>query len=148
MIFQLSDGVISVHDDMKTVPSACERPSDFGIKTANLSNIGRSKMEGQLHTSEMQACFQQLKDIVPTIPQGKKLSKTQLLQHVIDYILDLELALRPSVLSPSTLSSTAREPLTEKSEPNQIVSEVMNAHTLFMLASAEPSGNKHKKCSN
>ncbi|KAL5016038.1 hypothetical protein ScPMuIL_005627 [Solemya velum] len=106
---------------MKAVPSICVRPSPFGIKTSNLSNISRSKMEGQLHTSEMQACFQQLKDIVPTIPHGKKLSKTQLLQHVIDYILDLELALRPAGFP---ISTTTREPLTEKSEPNQIVSEI------------------------
>ncbi|KAI0212641.1 hypothetical protein LSAT2_002440, partial [Lamellibrachia satsuma] len=43
--------------------------------------------------SEMQACFHKLKQLVPTVPHDRKLSKVALLQHVIDYILDLEVTL-------------------------------------------------------
>lgn len=40
---------------------------------------------------EMQAVFAKLMHLVPTIPpNGENMSKVQLLQHVIDYILDLE----------------------------------------------------------
>lgn len=47
---------------------------------------------------EMQACFTRLMQLVPTIPPNEKMTKVQLLQHVIDYILDLEMTLdfRPS----------------------------------------------------
>ncbi|XP_035865102.1 DNA-binding protein inhibitor ID-2-like [Phyllostomus discolor] len=38
-------------------------------------------------------CYSKLKEMVPSIPQNKKVSKTEILQHVIDYILDLQIAL-------------------------------------------------------
>jgi len=43
---------------------------------------------------EMVACYRQLQRLVPTVPANGELPTVQLLQHVIDYILDLELALR------------------------------------------------------
>ena len=42
---------------------------------------------------EMQACYVQLQKLVPTVPADTELSHVQLLQHVIDYILDLEVTL-------------------------------------------------------
>ncbi|KAL3060835.1 hypothetical protein OYC64_015221 [Pagothenia borchgrevinki] len=42
---------------------------------------------------DMNDCYSRLKRLVPTIPQDKKVSKVEILQHVIDYILDLQLAL-------------------------------------------------------
>ncbi|ELK13962.1 DNA-binding protein inhibitor ID-2 [Pteropus alecto] len=41
----------------------------------------------------MNDCYSKLKELVPSIPQNKKVSKMEILQHVIDYILDLQLAL-------------------------------------------------------
>lgn len=43
---------------------------------------------------EMVACYRQLQKLVPTVPENGDLPTVQLLQHVIDYILDLELTLR------------------------------------------------------
>ena len=45
---------------------------------------------------------------MPTIPPNKKVSKVELLQHVIDYILDLQLALEthPALLITSYLVRT------------------------------------------
>ncbi|CAO2595960.1 DNA-binding protein inhibitor ID-4 [Lemmus lemmus] len=41
----------------------------------------------------MNDCYSRLRRLVPTIPPNKKVSKVEILQHVIDYILDLQLAL-------------------------------------------------------
>ena len=66
---------------------------------------------------EMAACFSKLKDLVPTIPQDKKLSKVAFLQHVIDYILDLEVTLE---YHPASVSQkrTERVPLADKTQLN------------------------------
>lgn len=44
---------------------------------------------------DLKECFVQLEGMVPTVPKDKNLTHTQLLQHVIDYIWDLELVLNP-----------------------------------------------------
>lgn len=48
----------------------------------------------------MNDCYSKLKELVPSIPQNKKVSKMEILQHVIDYILDLQIALdtHPSIV--------------------------------------------------
>ncbi|XP_077577859.1 DNA-binding protein inhibitor ID-4 [Stigmatopora nigra] len=73
---------------------------------------------------DMNDCYIRLKRLVPTIPQDKKVSKVEILQHVIDYILDLQLALEthpslhkqpPQRTGPCVLplaSNPARTPLT------------------------------------
>ena len=76
----------------------------------------------------MQACFHKLKQLVPTVPHDRKVSKVALLQHVIDYILDLEVTLdfKPSEESAKLLrtaleqsaaaaAATTRKPLSESS---------------------------------
>lgn len=74
----------------------------------------------------MQACFHKLKQLVPTVPHDRKLSKVALLQHVIDYILDLEVTLdfKPSeesakllrtALEQTAAAAVARKPLSESS---------------------------------
>ncbi|KAG7511236.1 DNA-binding protein inhibitor ID-2 [Solea senegalensis] len=44
----------------------------------------------------MNDCYSKLKELVPSIPQNKNVSKMEILQHVIDYILDLQIALDSS----------------------------------------------------
>ncbi|XP_074538703.1 DNA-binding protein inhibitor ID-4 [Halichoeres trimaculatus] len=59
-------------------------------------NIARCRMEEEdlfCLQYDMNDCYSRLKRLVPTIPQDKKVSKVEILQHVIDYILDLQLAL-------------------------------------------------------
>ncbi|XP_058032739.1 DNA-binding protein inhibitor ID-4 [Ahaetulla prasina] len=52
---------------------------------------------------DMNDCYSRLRKLVPTIPPNKRVSKVEILQHVIDYILDLQLALEthPALLRPS-----------------------------------------------
>ncbi|XP_040204581.1 DNA-binding protein inhibitor ID-2 [Rana temporaria] len=71
----------------------------------------------------MNDCYSKLKELVPSIPQNKKVSKMEILQHVIDYILDLQIALdsHPTIVSlhhprmgttSSSSPSSTRTPLT------------------------------------
>uniref|UniRef100_A0A8C5WFQ7 Inhibitor of DNA binding 2 n=1 Tax=Leptobrachium leishanense TaxID=445787 RepID=A0A8C5WFQ7_9ANUR len=67
----------------------------------------------------MNDCYSKLKELVPSIPQNKKVSKMEILQHVIDYILDLQIALdsHPSIVSLhhprlGASTSSSRTPLT------------------------------------
>ena len=42
---------------------------------------------------DMNDCYSKLRELVPGIPQGTKLSQVEILQHVIDYIFDLQIVL-------------------------------------------------------
>lgn len=72
-----------------------------GVMTSSVhqgsSRRRRRRREGEQHDSEMAACFAQLQRLVPALTlrrlRGSKVTKVELLQHVIDYIVDLELTL-------------------------------------------------------
>ncbi|XP_037652112.1 DNA-binding protein inhibitor ID-2a [Sebastes umbrosus] len=75
----------------------------FRKTNANLSEhslgISRSKTPVDDPLSllyNMNDCYSKLKELVPSIPQNKNVSKMEILQHVIDYILDLQIALDSS----------------------------------------------------
>ncbi|XP_075578164.1 LOW QUALITY PROTEIN: DNA-binding protein inhibitor ID-3 [Pelecanus crispus] len=42
---------------------------------------------------DMNDCYTKLRELVPGIPQGTKVSQVEILQHVIDYIFDLQIVL-------------------------------------------------------
>ncbi|XP_028905397.2 DNA-binding protein inhibitor ID-1 [Ornithorhynchus anatinus] len=42
---------------------------------------------------DMKGCYSRLKELVPTLPQDRRVSRVEILQHVIDYIWDLQLEL-------------------------------------------------------
>ncbi|MEE6476738.1 hypothetical protein FKM82_011204 [Ascaphus truei] len=72
--------------------------------TEHTMGISRSKTPVEDPMSllyNMNDCYSKLKELVPSIPQNKKVSKMEILQHVIDYILDLQIALdsHPSIVS-------------------------------------------------
>ncbi|XP_060772115.1 DNA-binding protein inhibitor ID-2b [Neoarius graeffei] len=50
---------------------------------------------------DMNDCYSRLKELVPSLPQDRSVSKMEILQHVIDYILDLQIALDSSTANPS-----------------------------------------------
>lgn len=95
---------------MKAVTQGLTRTSELGLK-GDMFRINKPKLDD----GEMAACFLKLKELVPSIPGDKKISKTQLLQHVIDYIYDLELSLD---FQPVVFNAAPREPLMEKAAPN------------------------------
>lgn len=62
--------------------------------------------------SDIQLCLVQLKRMVPTTRRQHKLKKLELLQHVIDYIQDLELTLEQEASVPAPpISSSSTTPL-------------------------------------
>ncbi|KAM5165299.1 DNA-binding protein inhibitor ID-2 [Mantella aurantiaca] len=98
-----------------------------GSLTEHSLGISRSKTPVDDPMSllyNMNDCYSKLKELVPSIPQNKKVSKMEILQHVIDYILDLQIALdsHPSIVSlhhprlggppPSATTRTPLTPLT------------------------------------
>lgn len=50
---------------------------------------------------DMNDCYSRLKELVPSLPQDRSVSKMEILQHVIDYILDLQIALDSSTANAS-----------------------------------------------
>uniref|UniRef100_U3FCW8 DNA-binding protein inhibitor ID-3 n=2 Tax=Micrurus TaxID=8634 RepID=U3FCW8_MICFL len=57
---------------------------------------------------DMNDCYSKLRELVPGIPQGSKVSQVEILQHVIDYIFDLQIVLEEQVKKgqdPSTEAS-------------------------------------------
>ncbi|XP_041945082.1 DNA-binding protein inhibitor ID-1-like [Alosa pseudoharengus] len=61
---------------------------------------------------DMNNCYNKLKELVPTLPPNKKASKVEILQHVIDYIWDLQIELDEPGKSRQAGSSMPRTPLT------------------------------------
>lgn len=59
-------------------------------------SIGRPKLGASTEDScsnllhDMNDCYTRLRELVPDIPPGTKVSPVELLQHVIDYIFDLQ----------------------------------------------------------
>ncbi|XP_051501239.1 DNA-binding protein inhibitor ID-2-like [Myxocyprinus asiaticus] len=56
----------------------------------------------------MNDCYSRLKELVPSLPQNKSVSKMEILQHVIDYILDLQIALEQNPLGQAPPQKTVK----------------------------------------
>jgi hypothetical protein len=67
-------------------------------------------------SEEMQMYLNKLKELVPFIPRDKKISKLEIIENVIDYICDLQLALEVhpirslAITSPVTVHSSIVSP--------------------------------------
>ncbi|KAJ7988000.1 hypothetical protein DPEC_G00319080 [Dallia pectoralis] len=68
--------------------------------------VGISRSKSRMHDTprllyNMTDCYSMLKELVPSLPRNRDVSKFEILQHVIDYILDLQTALDTSSNVPS-----------------------------------------------
>ncbi|CAH8873689.1 unnamed protein product [Trichobilharzia szidati] len=76
-----------------------------------------SHVKADTPPTEMKRCLVKLKKMVPTIERNKKVNQLELLQHVIDYIQDLEKTLQypedilTSVNVPRCSSPSENQPL-------------------------------------
>ncbi|KAJ0178414.1 hypothetical protein K1T71_006237 [Dendrolimus kikuchii] len=97
---------------------------------------GRVQRHRDGENAEIQMYLSKLQDLVPFMPKNRKISKLEVIQHVIDYICDLQSALEnhPAVgqfdaegalASPPCAASPPmrphRRPLGPRSAPNTIL---------------------------
>ncbi|KAK6297229.1 hypothetical protein J4Q44_G00318120 [Coregonus suidteri] len=84
---------------MKAISPVRSMRNNISNSSEHTLGISRSKspMDDPLSLLyNMNDCYTKLKELVPSLPQNKNVSKIEILQHVIDYILDLQIALDSS----------------------------------------------------
>ncbi|KAM6927627.1 DNA-binding protein inhibitor ID-1 [Xenentodon cancila] len=106
---------------MKVVGSTCALKSkvsgEIGLSDQSLT-ISKCKIplldeQMSVFLQDMNSCYSKLKELVPTLPTNKKASKVEILQHVIDYIWDLQVELdEPEKSRQHSGSGVPRTPLT------------------------------------
>lgn len=74
----------ALHGISKASGGRISKPSSSSTSAAS---------SGPSEAEEMHACFSLLKTLVPTVQPQQNISKTELLQHVIDYISELSATL-------------------------------------------------------
>ncbi|XP_062996207.1 DNA-binding protein inhibitor ID-3 [Elgaria multicarinata webbii] len=67
--------------------------SDQSLAIARGSSKSPALEEPMSLLYDMNDCYSKLRELVPGIPQGSKVSQVEILQHVIDYIFDLQIVL-------------------------------------------------------
>lgn len=109
---------------MKVVGSTCALKSKVGgedmVRCLSDQSLTISKCKIPLldeqmtvFLQDMNSCYSKLKELVPTLPTNKKASKVEILQHVIDYIWDLQVELdEPEKSRQLSAGSVPRTPLT------------------------------------
>ncbi|GJQ68123.1 Emc [Trypoxylus dichotomus] len=91
---------------MKAVSVLCSDNS--GVTTGRIT-----KHKKDIENEEIQMYLSKLKDLVPFMPKNRKLSKLEVIQHVIDYI-SLSQKKSQGAISP-------RQPLGVRTSPNTIL---------------------------
>ncbi|XP_077991303.1 DNA-binding protein inhibitor ID-2-like [Glandiceps talaboti] len=96
----------------------CKGSASAAAAAVALSSVAVGPMSAYLDgllTYSMQDCYSKLKDLVPSLQPNEKVSKVELLQHVIDYIQDLQGALETH----PALRNSPPPPLMEKQSSNR-----------------------------
>ncbi|KAH8260620.1 hypothetical protein KR038_009032 [Drosophila bunnanda] len=79
---------------MKSLTAVCQTTTGASGMPALSANSGRISRHpphrGDGENAEMKMYLSKLKDLVPFMPKNRKLSKLEIIQHVIDYICDLQ----------------------------------------------------------
>lgn len=114
---------------MKAITAVCATGASVPAIAA-----GRVQRHREGENAEIQMYLSKLQDLVPFMPKNRKISKLEVIQHVIDYICDLQSALEnhPGVgqfdaesalaaASPTVRPQPARRPLGPRPQPNTIL---------------------------
>ncbi|XP_042197904.1 DNA-binding protein inhibitor ID-1 [Callorhinchus milii] len=88
----------------------CLSEQSISIAKCKMSPLLDGQMSMFLY--DMNSCYSKLKELVPTLPQNKKVSKVEILQHVIDYIWDLQVELdtHPGMMRQQAAQTGTQEP--------------------------------------
>ncbi|XP_013777796.1 protein extra-macrochaetae-like [Limulus polyphemus] len=80
--------------------------SQSAMKSTENRICKTARRERDVSQEEMQQLLGKLKDLVPNMPKNKRLSKLEIIQNVIDYIFDLQIALESDSVSRKSDSSS------------------------------------------
>jgi hypothetical protein len=102
--------------------------AEFAIKAENMK---ASKKDTHFDNQEMQECFLKLKDLVPGLCHEQKMTKVQVLQAVIDYILELEITLDfdPLEAAKNLVQQQANQERKPLAENTHINTQMSSQHT-------------------
>lgn len=136
---------------MKVVGSTCALKNKVGsedvVRCLSDQSLAISKckiplldeqMSVFLH--DMNSCYSKLKELVPTLPPNKKASKMEILQHVIDYIWDLQVELDSPGINrqqATSGSSLTRTPLTTLNAELASISVEVSSVTFCCIMAAK-----------
>ncbi|XP_067361147.1 LOW QUALITY PROTEIN: DNA-binding protein inhibitor ID-1-like [Channa argus] len=119
-----SETTLPTRTKMKVVGATCALKSKVGgedvVRCLSDRSLTISKCKIPLldehmtvFLQDMNSCYSKLKELVPTLPTNKKATKVEILQHVIDYIWDLQVELdEPEKSRQHAAGSVPRTPLT------------------------------------
>ncbi|XP_077587352.1 DNA-binding protein inhibitor ID-3 [Stigmatopora nigra] len=77
----------------KAVCCISERSVAIGRTTKQQQQQQQQHACVEVPAGDMNDCYSRLAALVPSIPRNKTVSQVEILQHVIDYIFDLQIAL-------------------------------------------------------
>jgi len=127
---------------MKSVPLCRNNNNNNNSNNNNGGSTGRAhRKRGDLEDEKIQKYLAKLKDLVPLIPKDKRISRLEVIHHVIDYICDLEDMLEnhrsvnadavhsaaAAVMLSSSVQAAVRQPLGIISTPNALAAAVQSA---------------------
>lgn len=95
---------------------------------------------------DMNDCYCKLMELVPSIPQNRKVSKMEILQHVIDYIFDLQIALESQQQDPENSNASGSSILTLQVKHFPGLFVIDKAISLFKSCKVSP--NPHANISS
>uniref|UniRef100_U5EV14 Putative extra macrochaetae n=1 Tax=Corethrella appendiculata TaxID=1370023 RepID=U5EV14_9DIPT len=152
---------------MKAITAVCQT----GASVPAIANGRVSRHHRDSENAEIQMYLSKLKDLVPFMPKDRKISRLEVIQHVIDYICDLQNALEshPSVnqfdpvqalsaanqqqqhpqqqshqsqqTQNNSVENNTRQPLGVRTSPNTILSSSSN--TTSPISSTSSSNNSN-----
>nr|XP_008107008.2 PREDICTED: DNA-binding protein inhibitor ID-4 [Anolis carolinensis] len=96
---------------------------------------------------DMNDCYSRLRKLVPTIPPHKRVSKVEILQHVIDYILDLQLALEthPALLRQQQQQQPLPQQPPQQQQQQQLLAPHQAPRTPLTALNVDPAAAVNKQ---
>lgn len=113
--------------------------------TENKIVKGRASKDRDVTHEEMQSLLAKLKELVPNMPKNKRLSKLEIIQYVIDYILDLQIALETHPAS-RTVSSSPITTAGINRQPLGVLPPTTNTCAAQEVNQVEKTPNHHHHC--
>ncbi|XP_013774243.1 DNA-binding protein inhibitor ID-2-like [Limulus polyphemus] len=97
-----------------------------GVRSTENRICKSARRERDVSQEEMQQLLGKLKELVPNMPKNKKLSKLEIIQNVIDYIFDLQIALESDSVSRSGDSPSCGSTFSSVRQPLGVLSPASN----------------------